>query len=110
MQLIWIRAGATLPISLRRPKRAHPWSYTVSQADLPPPSLYSAREPIFPRRVYGFFRNLKWALMIVLLGIYYITPWIRWDRGPNLPDQAVLIDLGGRRFFFFMIEIWPHEF
>lgn len=82
----------------------------MSQADLPPPSLYSAREPIFPRRVYGFFRNLKWALMIVLLGIYYITPWIRWDRGPNLPDQAVLIDLGGRRFFFFMIEIWPHEF
>ena len=44
------------------------------------------------------------------LGIYYLTPWIRWDRGPNLPDQAVLVDIGGRRFFFFMIEIWPHEF
>ncbi len=48
--------------------------------------------------------------MIVTLGIYYITPWIRWDRGPNLPDQAVLIDLANRRFFFFWIEIWPHEF
>ncbi|MGL4311764.1 MAG: cytochrome c oxidase accessory protein CcoG, partial [Paracoccaceae bacterium] len=34
----------------------------------------------------------------------------RWDRGPNLPDQAVLIDMANRRFFFFMIEIWPHEF
>ncbi len=82
----------------------------MSNADPSPPELYSAREPIFPRRVYGFFRNLKWALMILLLGIYYITPWLRWDRGPNLPDQAVLIDMGGRRFFFFMIEIWPHEF
>jgi cytochrome c oxidase accessory protein FixG len=76
----------------------------------PPPQLYAPREPIFPRRVSGAFRNLKWVLMAALLGIYYITPWIRWDRGPNLPDQAVLIDMGGRRFFFFMIEIWPHEF
>jgi len=44
------------------------------------------------------------------LGIYYLTPWIRWDRGPSLPDQAVLLDLANRRFFFFWIEIWPHEF
>ena len=82
----------------------------MSTPDTNPPSLYAAREPIFPRRVKGQFRTLKWWLMAVLLGIYYVTPWIRWDRGPNLPDQAVLIDMGGRRFFFFMIEIWPHEF
>lgn len=75
-----------------------------------PPSLYVAREPIFPKRVSGSFRNLKWVLMAFTLGIYYITPWLRWDRGPNLPDQAVLIDLSSRRFFFFWIEIWPHEF
>jgi len=75
-----------------------------------PPSLYAAREPIFPRRVSGKFRNLKWVILIVTLGIYYVTPWIRWDRGPELPDQAVLVDLAGRRFFFFWIEIWPHEF
>lgn len=75
-----------------------------------PPSLYVAREPIFPKRVSGSFRSLKWVLMAFTLGIYYITPWLRWDRGPNLPDQAVLIDLSSRRFFFFWIEIWPHEF
>jgi len=74
------------------------------------PSLYASREPIYPRRVSGKFRNLKWVIMIVTLGIYYLTPWIRWDRGPQLPDQAVLIDLAHRRFFFFWIEIWPHEF
>lgn len=74
------------------------------------PSLYAAREPIFPRRVSGAFRRLKWWIMAVTLGIYYLTPWIRWDRGPNLPDQAVLVDLAGRRFYFFWIEIWPHEF
>jgi polyferredoxin len=75
-----------------------------------PPKLYAAQEPIFPKKVKGTFRNLKWAIMVVTLGIYYVTPWIRWDRGPSLPDQAVLVDLAGRRFFFFWIEIWPHEF
>ena len=76
----------------------------------PDQPLYAAREPIFPRRVKGFYRNLKWWVMAVTLGIYYLTPWIRWDRGPNLPDQAVLIDMAHRRFYFFWIEIWPHEF
>ncbi|MFN3147640.1 MAG: cytochrome c oxidase accessory protein CcoG [Paracoccaceae bacterium] len=80
----------------------------MSQPDSP--SLYAAREPVFPRRVSGNFRTLKWGLMIFTLGIYYLTPWIRWDRGPNLPDQAVLIDMANRRFYFFWIEIWPHEF
>ena len=81
----------------------------MSASDTPPP-LYAAREPIFPRRVRGTFRTLKWWIMGFTLGIYYLTPWIRWDRGPNLPDQAVLVDMAGRRFFFLMIEIWPHEF
>jgi polyferredoxin len=34
---------------------------------------------------------------------------LRWDRGPNAPDQAVLIDLSNSRFYFFFIEIWPQE-
>jgi len=76
----------------------------------PTPQLYAAREPIFPRRVKGNFRTLKWWLLALMLGIYYVTPWMRWDRGPGMPDQAVLLDLADRRFFFFMIEIWPHEF
>ena len=75
-----------------------------------PAPLYAAREPIFPKRVHGKFRNLKWVILAVTLGIYYLTPWIRWDRGPNLPDQAVLLDMANRRFYFFWIEIWPHEF
>lgn len=73
-------------------------------------SLYAAREPVFPRKVKGKFRTLKWWLLGMMLGIYYVLPWIRWDRGANLPDQAVLLDMANRRFFFFWIEIWPHEF
>ena len=75
-----------------------------------PPKLFEAADPVFPQRVSGWFRRLKWWLMGFTLSIYYITPWIRWDRGANLPDQAVLIDLANARFYFFWIEIWPHEF
>jgi len=72
-------------------------------------SLYQKRIKIYPRLARGGFRRLKWAVMAVTLAVYYLTPWIRWDRGPNAPDQAVLIDFPGRRFYFFFIEIWPQE-
>ena len=74
-----------------------------------PPRLFEGREPVFPQRVSGWFRRFKWWLMGFTLSIYYLTPWMRWDRGQNLPDQAVLIDLANARFYFFWIEIWPHE-
>ncbi|MEN9925129.1 MAG: cytochrome c oxidase accessory protein CcoG, partial [Pseudomonadota bacterium] len=73
-------------------------------------SLYAKREPVYPKAVDGRFRRFKWAVMILTLGIYYITPWLRWDRGPYAPDQAVLVDLAHRRFYMFGIEIWPQEF
>ena len=72
--------------------------------------LYAAREKIHPKRVEGAFRRWKWIIMAITLGIYYITPWLRWDRGEFAPDQAVLIDIDNRRFYFFFIEIWPQEF
>lgn len=47
--------------------------------------------------------------MAVTLGIYYLAPLLRWDRGGNAPDQAILIDLPSRRAYWFFIEIWPQE-
>ena len=76
----------------------------------PTEPLYEKRKKIFPKSVKGRFRRFKWLFMVVALAIYYLTPWIRWDRGPHAPDQAVLIDLSARRFYFFFIEIWPQEF
>jgi polyferredoxin len=72
--------------------------------------LFEARRKIFPKAIDGSYRRLKWAVMAVTLTIYYVTPWLRWDRGPYAPDQAVLIDLPHRRFYMFALEIWPHEF
>ncbi len=72
--------------------------------------LFAEKRKIFTKRAVGQFRNFKYYLTIVSLAIYYITPWLRWNRGAGAPDQAVLVDLVNRRFYFFFIEIWPQEF
>jgi len=71
--------------------------------------LYSARQQIYPKLAHGKFRFLKWVVMSIALGVYYLLPFVRWDRGEGAPDQAVLVDFAGRRFYFFFIEIWPQE-
>lgn len=73
------------------------------------PSLYARHQKVYPKLAHGRFRQLKWLVMAVTLMIYYITPWLRWDRGEAFPDQAVLIDIPARRFYFFFIEIWPQQ-
>lgn len=98
--------GSSGPNSGKQPER-EPGKEPVQPI---PEPLYEARKKIFPKEVQGRFRRFKWLIMLITLGIYYITPWLRWDRGPFAPDQAVLIDLANRRFYFFMIEIWPQEF
>ncbi len=74
-----------------------------------PQPLYAAHEWVYPRSVKGTFRTLKWAALWLLLGFYYVAPWLRWDRGPGAPGQAFLIDMPSRRAYFLWIEIWPQE-
>jgi len=71
--------------------------------------LYASEPKVYPQKVSGTFRRLKWAILIVCLGIYYFIPFVRWHRGPSEPAQAVLVDLAHSRFYFFFIEIWPQE-
>ncbi len=70
---------------------------------------FAKQEKIYPKRVWGRYRKVKWLVMVLTLAVYYLAPFIRWDRGPNAPDQAILIDMVERRGYFFFIEIWPQE-
>jgi len=74
-----------------------------------PIKYFEKRERAYPKRVWGKYRKLKWVAMIVTLGIYYLAPFLRWDRGEHAPDQAILIDMSAQRGYFFFIEIWPQE-
>ncbi len=71
--------------------------------------LSEARREIYPQAISGTYRRIKWTLMAICLSVYYLLPFVRWDRGPNAPSQAVLIDFPNRKFYFFFIEIWPQE-
>jgi cytochrome c oxidase accessory protein FixG len=71
--------------------------------------LYVAQKKVYPQSVSGTFRRTKWALMAFCLGVYYLLPFVRWNRGLGAPDQAVLVDLPNSRFYFFFIELWPQE-
>ncbi len=71
--------------------------------------LYETRQKIYAKRATGLFRNLKWIVMAVTMAVYYLMPWLRFDRGEALPDQAVLFDVANGRIFFFWLEIWPQE-
>jgi cytochrome c oxidase accessory protein FixG len=71
--------------------------------------LYASRPAIYPKRAHGTFRTIKWAIMAGALGIYYLLPWLRWDRGPSLPDQAFLIDFANQRIYMFWLDIWAQE-
>jgi len=68
-------------------------------------SLYAAAEKIYPRQVHGLFARLRVLGVLGLLGIYYITPWLRWDG-----HQALLLDLPARKFHIFFITLWPQDF
>ena len=68
-------------------------------------SLYAKAEKIYPREVHGLFARLRVLGVLGLLGIYYITPWLRWDG-----HQALLLDLPARKFHIFFITLWPQDF
>ncbi len=70
--------------------------------------LYAPRQSIFPRSVQGRFRNLKWGVLALAYGVYFLLPWLRWERESG-PGQAVLFDLVGRKFYIFDLVVYPQD-
>ncbi len=71
-------------------------------------STYQARIPIFPRSVKGKFRSLKWIVLTVAYGVYFLLPWLHWERLSG-PSQAVLFDIEARRFYVFDLVVHPQQ-
>lgn len=68
-------------------------------------SYYAPHQKIYPREVSGTFSTLRVTAAWVLLGVFYVLPWIPWgDR------QAVLFDLPARKFYLFGLTLWPQDF
>ena len=68
-------------------------------------SLYAAHEKIYPRSVSGLFSNWRWAAVFITQLVFYGLPWLEWGQ-----RQAVLFDLGVRRFYIFGLVLYPQDF
>jgi cytochrome c oxidase accessory protein FixG len=79
--------------------RTQPGAEEVEQA------LYEVRRKIYPRAVFGLFARWRWSMVWLTQIVFYGTPWLLWnDR------QAVLFDLGARKFYIFGLVLWPQDF
>jgi polyferredoxin len=76
----------------------------------------AAGQPVVPQAVKGRIRRIKWFVLLLTLSIYYVTPFLRWDRGPNAPDPALLLDFAHGRLTSFSrssgrrTSIWSRGF
>jgi cytochrome c oxidase accessory protein FixG len=67
--------------------------------------MYAAREEIYPREAKGFYANLRWICVWITQIVFYGMPWLNWNG-----RQAVLFDLGARKFYLFGLVLWPQDF
>jgi cytochrome c oxidase accessory protein FixG len=74
-------------------------------ADVEMVSLYEAHKKIYPRSVSGLFSNWRWGMVFFTQIIFYGLPWLEWGQ-----RQAVLFDLGARRFYIFGLVLYPQDF
>mgnify|MGYP003333870606 CR=1 FL=1 len=68
-------------------------------------SLYAASKKIYPRTVQGLFARWRWFFVALTQVIFYGLPWLEWGQ-----RQAVLFDLGARRFYVFGLVLYPQDF
>ncbi len=68
-------------------------------------TLYDKWRKIYPLSLYGGWQRWRRVVLSVLVGVYYIGPWLRIDGGPmfwfNLPE---------RKFVLFGVTYFPQEF
>ena len=82
----------------------------MSNKSAPGPSetgetLYRKEPKIYPRQVTGKFARLRVIAVWVLLGLFYLLPWIQIGG-----KQSVLFDLPARKFYILGLTFWPQDF
>ena len=71
--------------------------------------LYAAAKKVYPQRVRGTYRRIKWIVLWIAHRRLLHPALHPLGSGPNEPSQAVLVDIAHSRFYAFFIELWPQE-
>lgn len=67
--------------------------------------LYRSEATIHARSVNGIFSRWRWLMVWLTQLLFYGLPWFDWGQ-----RQAVLFDLGSRRFYIFGLVLYPQDF
>ena len=67
-------------------------------------TLIDVRQKIYARSVVGWFARWRIALVVLTQALFYGLPWLTWNG-----RQAVLFDLGARKFYIFGMVLWPQD-
>lgn len=67
-------------------------------------SLYQSEQKIYARGVSGWFNHWRWAMVWVTQLVFYGLPWLSLNE-----RQAMLFDLGARRFYIFNLVLYPQD-
>jgi cytochrome c oxidase accessory protein FixG len=67
--------------------------------------MYAPREEIYPRETSGRYASLRWICVWLTQLAFYGLPWLSWNG-----RQAMLFDLGARKFYIFGLVLWPQDF
>jgi len=67
-------------------------------------ALAPIRAKVYPRAVTGLYARWRVVLVIATQLLYYGLPWLQWNG-----RQAVLFDLGARKFYLFGMVLWPQD-
>ena len=89
----------------RLPRSVIPITPVPHEADGEMVSLYQAHQKIYPRSVQGVFAKWRWLMVVITQLVFYGLPWLEWGQ-----RQAVLFDLGARRFYIFGLVLYPQDF
>ena len=68
--------------AVRQPKAKK----SAAKADDAPKGSWAEQPQIYSRLAKGNFRNAKWIVMLVTLGIYDLLPWLRFQPSQQSGD------------------------
>lgn len=68
-------------------------------------AMYVSERKVYPREIDGLFQKLRHSAVYLLLGLYYLMPWLQIEG-----RQAVLFNLPERKFYILWLSFWPQDF
>ncbi|MDO5769047.1 MAG: cytochrome c oxidase accessory protein CcoG [Psychrobacter sp.] len=72
---------------------------------IPVHDLDATKKRVHPRFVTGKYQNIRVVTMYLLLALFLILPWLKYDG-----RQAILFDFADQRFYIFGLTFLPQDF